>query len=524
MESFPLLNSHSLGDIQVANLAKRGRVIWPDPEFRIPGHVGGSMAELTFPERPGEGLRPYVERFAHRIGAPACPEATCAPGPDDTIIPIDAKPFSAGKHWRDRHALLLGRFSIEPDHVPHPYYDAEAYIAGLDPTYLRQLRFLASQIPRMGALNRFSNMTPAAAGQEGEHIFHTLQQLVGQTCNPEQFEIVVFANTVHGDKRPSLDGTLDAIRQAQHEFPEHAIHLMTASIHDDIATIGLIRKILADVIVLRHLARGPNGGNLYLQRCDADIIALHEKMIDSQMARLESDPPLDGIRGRIFHDPRAYVGRPKLFLEDCLLFGSLGFGWERQGRREYGLPHFACPVGSYAMVGGYGHRHEVGEDIAFSRRLTQFRGHPYCIERGDLDSMLLMSARRAVCANDQGIASYRQWYDDRSGFRLEDNEIRSSVVEPGGDALPENPSALNAWITATVRDFITGGYFRYRDLDPRFLGQLGIQFGVREDRFYTDDAEGFRRHYEGFCRKAAHASPTQLLECAGEFQRLTDWR
>lgn len=244
---------------------------------------------------------------------------------------------------------------------------------------------LATSIPPMTSECRVSIFIPSY--REGKYIRECLEKYVQQIDNkgnpidPKYYEIVILENIREGE---DWDATREEIEEVKRSNPQIRIHLIRCRFPKEIASVGLARAILSDVITYRAHRRENPAGPLYLISEDADLQEVDPKIVYHTIERFSRFPEIDYIRGVQVRDPKvlsknmlAWLERTgwqmvehlfrtrKGFSEDWYLqitsqfpdpfswgYAPVGAGWNAAYRLTAGL-----------MAGCYNPLHRVGEDL-----------------------------------------------------------------------------------------------------------------------------------------------------------------
>ncbi|MFH8107980.1 MAG: hypothetical protein QXJ25_03080 [Candidatus Aenigmatarchaeota archaeon] len=244
---------------------------------------------------------------------------------------------------------------------------------------------LAASLPPMSPECRVSIFIPSY--REEKYIRECLEKYVqqiddkGNPIDPKYYEIVILENVREGE---DWDATEKEIEKVRLRYPEIKIHLIRCKFPKEIASVGLARAVLSDVIAFRAHKRENPIGTLHVISEDADLIEIDSKIVYRTIERFDRFPEIDYMRGVQVRDPEvlsqnmlAWLERSgwqvvenlfrtrKGFSEDWYLqlldqfpdpfswgYAPVGAGWNAAYRLAIGL-----------MAGCYNPLHRVGEDL-----------------------------------------------------------------------------------------------------------------------------------------------------------------
>ncbi|MCB0339652.1 MAG: hypothetical protein KDD53_08610, partial [Bdellovibrionales bacterium] len=313
-----------------------------------------------------------------------------------------------------------------------PAEQISRYVSSFPNEYKEQLLKLADQAAPMNSSCRITVCIPVAAHEEAAHIERTLACFLNQTFPFDHFEVVLLLN--HPDRTRSgeiitPDKTPEIVEAFRQRHPELNIQTCYAVFEREYLTIGYIRTVLTDLVMLRHHKRGLEQDHI-LTRNDADTIGLDPDYLLNGFRKLEENPQADAIAGRLEGAPPELCEDPYLFVGyklSSLLYTYL--------RVKYNAPQGSAGANlifrasSYSLVGGYNPSDKVGEDVAIDLGLIRFRAKefkPSALIYGGSASTLYTSTRRAREALKFGLSAVEQWSSDGVPFGSEDPKVRLS--------------------------------------------------------------------------------------------------
>jgi hypothetical protein len=324
-----------------------------------------------------------------------------------------------------------GPLKRDPDYACDPSRDIPAYIARWSSTYTSYVQKLAEQLPPMNPQSRTAVAIPAAAHEESGYLLDTLNAFRRQTERPDLFELVVFLNYPAACSSEEINQVHTLVRALEgyiSDHPDQRIVYMRASLAGPrIETMGFIRSLLADALLWRA-AQTPLQHDLILVMCDADTRAVTDRYIENFRSRFDDAPHTDAFMGRLRWSPEHSFDNPLIFVNQRLAELIDEFRRQRGDAPPLGGPVAAIRSSVFATVGGYAETAQIGEDVALSRALRQFRsGSALYVPQADAGpaSRLFTSARRADAALHQGNPVSHQWNTCETSFGLTNAPIRS---------------------------------------------------------------------------------------------------
>ncbi|MEM4331095.1 MAG: hypothetical protein QW273_03755, partial [Candidatus Pacearchaeota archaeon] len=237
-------------------------------------------------------------------------------------------------------------------------------------------------IPEMERNCSVSIFIPAY--MEGKNIYRTLDKYKEQKdyknkpLDPSVYEIVVLVNKRESE---NWDNTEEEIKNFKAKNPNFRIHVVKCDFPKEIASVGLARRILTDIILFRYKQREKRNSHLYLISEDADLEEVDEKIVYTTIARFERYPWLDALRGLQVRNPEMLTKNYLLWLSrtgsqmtEYLMRSHKNLPEEWYYRAESWPDPFSwsrvvtggwCTsfkALSLALIGGYDPRMRAGED------------------------------------------------------------------------------------------------------------------------------------------------------------------
>ena len=320
-----------------------------------------------------------------------------------------------------------------PDYRPRPQIDLRNYWTQLEPGYRRTIRSLAAQIPGIEKSCKLSICIPIAAHEEEHFVRRTLECFLNQSADRHKYEIVILANhpdvsSAGGKIKP--DKTISEIVKFQQQHPEMPIRLAYGAFEREHLSIGHIRAVLSDLVICRHLRRGPKAGDHLFLRTDGDLGAVHPMLVDYYLRIFRDNPGVDSFKGWLGYTPAELAQNPIIFasarLEETLERYMRILHPERVGG---GGANFAFKASSYALSQGYNPETKLGEDVELGASFHEMRkgSKRFCgVTQARSPSLICVSTRRAEAAFQHEYAPAEQWSHSEFEFGTQNPAIRKN--------------------------------------------------------------------------------------------------
>lgn len=263
-----------------------------------------------------------------------------------------------------------------------------AYLDAQSPEYRVRLEALRSQITGMDSKCRLSINIPAR--MEALQLEGLLNQYLHQTdkdgkpTEPSLFEVNVLVNRKESEQP---DKSVEIIQKWQAAHPEIKVNLLDIAFADTEGCVGLARKMLTDISLMRSLERTSQDGPLYIETEDADVVSMDRRMVAQLVRKFDESPEIDVLRG-------IQDRQPEILQENALLFFSRrmsdfselalrnpkirskkpsenDFVWNKVISGGWNTAYTAE---TYAQVGGYDATARIGEDMEMGKRISILRG------------------------------------------------------------------------------------------------------------------------------------------------------
>ncbi len=295
------------------------------------------------------------------------------------------------------------------------------YLNSNGTAYAQQIRELAQQVGPPTFNCELSICIPVAAHQEGHYIHRCLQSFLRQTAPTDSFEIVLLLNRpARADGSPAIacDQTPAEIMRFKAEHPEIRLRAMTAVFAEEHLNIGTIRGVLHDAVLASLEMRSYRALDHLMVRFDADADGVSRNYVRAILGYFRDLPEQLVLRGPIWTAPVEVTQDPLLNLSSALHYEVLK-QLTVEGRDVLGGPNATFRASSYALLGGFDHCLDCGEDANLDVRLGQYSrlaGATAPLSTTAEDLTVYTSARRtqAVLAFDQPLSS--QWRNAETQF------------------------------------------------------------------------------------------------------------
>ena len=258
------------------------------------------------------------------------------------------------------------------------------YINSQNSSYIGELKKFSSAVESMSNMCRITVCIPAF--QEEGTIYRTLEAFLnqkddlGMSLNQNIFEIDIIVN------RPETmpkDNTVEEIKRFIKEYKNRLKVIFIEKVFKkDEACVGLARKYINDLALLRSLNRKHPEGSLILVSNDADTLEVSNKYIINIIKEFDNDsfvPYIDALAGKEDFPIEAYIRVPLLLVSTRLTQFSDTVWRHKQdtpidfrGAKLIGR-NSAVRATTYAIIEGYNPRRVVREDLEIGRKIINLR-------------------------------------------------------------------------------------------------------------------------------------------------------
>ncbi len=336
--------------------------------------------------------------------------------------------FFTEKNFEKFRAVLSRTLRENPDADLDQYSEIKQYLDRLSPEHKKMIREISAELPPMKYGCRMSIMIPVAGHQESKNIYRTLEtytsqtDMKGQPLDPSLFEIVLFVNNpeTHAKTGALLDSeeTLAEIQRFKKDNPKLNIRVFHRKLpNDEIENgknvIGKVRRILADAVLMRQMARGRKAPELIVVTNDADTLGISPRYVSNFLDKFDKNPEADSFVGHIDWDPEFFARDPASFLDKRFEQNSLVY--ERIAKKPIPTSgaNTALRASILSAVGGFDPSLGKGEDVNLGLRIVVARAgtkkHSQPIRGTGTESIIYTSTRRMNAAKEKGINVLDQW-------------------------------------------------------------------------------------------------------------------
>ena len=427
------------------------------------------------------GRRP-LEKMGHKLGQ------------KEIILPayyFGGSGFETSENQKEQYEKERSKTLKEnPDATLDQFSEIDSYLKKQNPDYTETLKEVAKEMGPIDKECRLSVCIPVAGHQEGENIYHTLENYSRQTIDHKKFEIVLFVNRPDVDKegkQVAPDETMAEIKRFMKDNPDIKIRVCEQILPIEKTKIGYIRKVMNDAVLLRQRHRGEAAPELFIVSNDADNKGVAPQYIENFVSKFDENPEADSMIGQLDWDPNSYIKNPLIHI------GTRLFQYEEAQSRYKGWhcnssgANFAFRSSIYAAVGGYSDKVSGGEDTDFGARISASRrgaiNKKPIIYAGSRVSRLYTSSRRAEMVMEKfGLSPLEQW---DKGFGAFDDEVRKINWQNNKEIDYENEEevkkltdALETVINRTIKRTEQWGGSTNNPTLKRSLGWLGIKYEI----------------------------------------------
>ena len=264
----------------------------------------------------------------------------------------------------------------------------EDYFNKQDPGYISELKNFARGVEKMHEKCRVSVIIPARF--EEKNLANLLDQYCKQVdpkgvpINKDLFEINIIINRKVGEV---ADKSIDVVENWKKKNPGYHVNYINIEFTKEKANVGVARKYITDLSLLRSIERPKTDGPLYIESEDADLTAIDKRTIHRVIEGFDKKPYLDVLRGTQDRQPEIMQKNELLFFQrriwdfvevfmrkeayrpENMKGGSLD--WNRVISGGWNTAYTAE---AYAKIGGY-EPDLMGEDMKIGRKISKMRGY-----------------------------------------------------------------------------------------------------------------------------------------------------
>jgi len=263
-----------------------------------------------------------------------------------------------------------------------------AYLKKQDQEYLEELKRFNKGLKPMSKDCRISVIIPARL--EEQNLKNLLDQYIqqednnGNPINKDLFEINILVNRKEGEEG---DKSMEVIDKWKKENPGHHVNAVDIVFPKSKANVGMARKYITDLSLLRSTERRTASGPLYIESEDADLVSVDRRTVNKLIADFDGEPHLDVLRGIQDRQPEIMSQNDLFFFErrlwdigEVLLrdeslrsdrFDNSSFVWNRVISGGWNTAYTAE---AYAQINGYV-SDTIGEDMKIGQKISVLRGN-----------------------------------------------------------------------------------------------------------------------------------------------------
>lgn len=304
------------------------------------------------------------------------------------------------------------------------------------PEYMKTIKCISDSLPPMNSDCRLAVTIPAR--REAETIFASLRHMLvrkfsdtvtyaqqdaqGNILDPSNYEVTLVVNKRDGEADDATRAEAERLID-EHDFLSSAVHLVDVSLPDNLANIGMAKRLAQDVTMLRASQRQRQSGSLYIATEDADATGYDCQLFHRYISYLDNNVERSAVRSRVERDPGVLREVPYAFLhyrfttQIVTILHSEAFQPDRNSNYDFRVNRdvpeglgTAFVAADLALCGGFPivERAEnllVGEQLA-ALFATSTESHPSYITVGRLPNIVLSSPRRTLAGYIMGVNPY----------------------------------------------------------------------------------------------------------------------
>ncbi len=262
-----------------------------------------------------------------------------------------------------------------------------SYLAEQPKEYLEELKRFNASLPPMSENCRVAVIIPARF--EEMNLANLLDQYVkqvdkkGSPIDKNLFEINILVNRKEGER---ADRSIEIIEEWKIKNPGYHVNVIDVVLPKEKANVGVARKYITDLSLMRSAGRTQPGGPLYIESEDADLFSIDKRTINTLISGFDEKPYLDVLRGVQDRQPEVMSQNDLLFFERRLWdigemrmralplrpdrFNKSSFTWNRVISGGWNTAYTAE---AYAEIGGYV-PDTIGEDMKIGQKISVLRG------------------------------------------------------------------------------------------------------------------------------------------------------
>lgn len=418
--------------------------------------------------------------------------------------PYTLKPKEGGKQvWTDKEGKEVRR------DIVRERARIAAYLEKQDAGYLDELRAFNKKLEPMTNSCRVAVIIPARL--EEKNLANLLDQYVkqidadGEPIDKDLFEINILVNRKEGE---AADRSIAVMEDWKRKNPGYHVNAIDIVFPKSKANVGMARKYVTDLSLMRSLERGSASGPLYIESEDADLFSVDKRTIGKLIKDFDAKPYLDVLRGiqdrqpemmsknDLFFFERRLWDIGEMVLRDLSLrpdkFKDASHTWNRVISGGWNTAYTAE---AYAQIGGYV-PDTIGEDMKIGQKISVLRG-----QVDPTDGQFKSNTYTAETSGLRANSSPRRFLDamvkqENAYDSFEDQSVKEKSLEDLLAGLsqyetiaPEHRERYEGAMN-TFYNFVRGEMSQSVEADAiiqRALFYLGLKVGADKD--YVIDGE-----------------------------------
>lgn len=344
--------------------------------------------------------------------------------------------------WVDKNGKEIKRdIGREKDRI-------KSYLGKQSKEYLEELQNFNKNLKPMSENCRVSVIIPARFEEKNlKNLLDQYTQQVDEKGNPvdkDFFEINIIINRKEGEE---ADKSMEIIKEWNNTNPGYHVNAVDVIFSKKNTNVGMARKYITDLSLLRSIERKKSNGSLYIESEDADLFSVDKRTVNKLTSDFDKKPYLDVLRGIQDRQPEIMSKNDLLFFERRLWdigemtmrdlslrpdkYNNSSFTWNRIVSGGWNTAYTAE---AYAQIGGYV-SDVIGEDMKIGQKISVLRG-------GTKDNKFKINTYTAETSGLRSNSSPRRFIDAmiKQGNpydNFEDQSIKHKTLEQLMDGIKQ---------------------------------------------------------------------------------------
>jgi len=345
------------------------------------------------------------------------------------------------------------------------------YLAIQSQGYLNLINKLAHQLPRIDSGKKIFVLIPAF--YEKNAIEQTLDVLIPKGSKALSFwrdkVVFVILNNYCNNKPETETARLVQDFKQKKQFED--IFVINYAFSDNHSNVGLCRKILHDLIILKARNWGVNLKDTIFASFDADMLWVDIRIFSKAYQIMYRDNKVDAIQGKMTRMPRN-IYKNTLFYLYSAIYDEIRNEWQSRKYRINGMPKYNLmwnrifTYGSnlflkpevYCKIGGFDNL-KIGEDYAIGAKISFLRATGGDVLKSlnvntirSLNYLAVNHPRRDLYAFIHETSAYQKF-----GKYTHDQKIRrvganwQSIYKKHHERIPVNTSTVSAILSVLLK-------------------------------------------------------------------------